>query len=290
MSQWFYSDAQRNRLGPVSAEEMAALHHSGHLGPDTLVWRSGMAEWAPWRAVQAEIVPAGPPVPTVLAAPQRDPAIARDLHAPGEPASPYAPPTAPVDASPAVVQAGEIVYAGLWKRFAAAVIDGLVMFPALFILALVMGWNDEVAPLLSLESLLLVVIPTVYLAVMQARPAGASLGKMATRIKVVRSDGTPMSLPRAFGRSALLQVLGQVVRGVIMIILGLMIPFSPRGQSLHDRLFDTVVVDRHAFTEEAHLQDPNLNGVTIAVLALFVLVFVGAFLAAALGLGSLMGA
>src|SRR3546814_8049000 len=57
MTQWYYSDYERNRHGPVEAADLAALHADGQLDPATLVWREGMAQWQPWHTVMAEVVP-----------------------------------------------------------------------------------------------------------------------------------------------------------------------------------------------------------------------------------------
>src|SRR3546814_3306988 len=57
MTQWYYSDYERNRHGPVGAADLAALHADGQLDPATLVWREGMAQWQPWHTVIAEVVP-----------------------------------------------------------------------------------------------------------------------------------------------------------------------------------------------------------------------------------------
>ena len=48
MSDWYYSDTDRNRLGPVQADDLRQLHEAGQLGPDVLVWRAGWAQWKPW--------------------------------------------------------------------------------------------------------------------------------------------------------------------------------------------------------------------------------------------------
>ena len=58
MSQWYYSDAQRNRHGPVPTDAMAELHAAGALSADTLVWRDGLANWQPWRELSGEVVAA----------------------------------------------------------------------------------------------------------------------------------------------------------------------------------------------------------------------------------------
>lgn len=283
MTQWYYSDAHRNRHGPVSAEELAALHCGGQLQPDSLVWRDGLDGWVPWHTQQAAVVPpdAPPVAPTPLAEDDGRWAVR-----PAEPASPYAPPQAPVGQVPVAAAETDVVPAGLWKRFAAAVIDGLVLLPVLFLLVYLLGLGESDPEVLSLESLLTVSVASLYFALLQSRPAGASLGKMATGIKVVRGDGTPMTFARALARGVLVQALGLFLRGVPLFLSGLVVPVTRRQQAPHDLLLDTVVVDKHAFTPDAHLQNPNLNGATIAVLALFVLVFLLAVVAGALGLGA----
>lgn len=287
MTQWYYSDAHRNRLGPVSAEEMAALHRGGQLRPDTLVWRQDLSDWVQWRTIQTEVVPPGGAGP---GAPRLDPVVATDLRAPVEPLSPYAPPAAALDVETVVMPEGEVVYAGLWKRFAATLIDSLLMAVVLIPLGLALGWGEEDSRFFSLSTLVIVAAYSLYMGVMQARPAAATLGKMAVSIKVVRTDGTPMTLPRAIARTALLQTIGQVPRGILIVLMGLMIPFSPRKQSLHDLLLDTVVVDKYAFTRDADRQNPKLDGVTLTVLTLFVLGVLLAFVLALLGLGSIFTA
>lgn len=56
MAQWYYSDEERNRHGPLDAAAMIELHRRGELGPDTLVWRDGLSLWRPWRELAGELV------------------------------------------------------------------------------------------------------------------------------------------------------------------------------------------------------------------------------------------
>lgn len=58
MAQWYYSDEERNRHGPLDAAAMIALHQRGELGPDALVWRDGLNQWRPWRELAGELVAA----------------------------------------------------------------------------------------------------------------------------------------------------------------------------------------------------------------------------------------
>lgn len=56
MTQWYYSDNERNRHGPLDGAQMIERHGRGELGPDTLVWRDGLPQWQPWRDLAAELV------------------------------------------------------------------------------------------------------------------------------------------------------------------------------------------------------------------------------------------
>ena len=179
MSQWYYSDYQRNRLGPVAASDLADLHNAGQLQPDTLVWREGMPQWRAWREVMLQALneAAGhaPPEAKPLSAGVNPYAMAEPLavaaapaagtettssaslgtlsasatlgsganpYAVAEPASPYAPPRAAVEAWGPAVTGGEVIQAGFLKRLAASTIDGFVfmlLFMVLFGIAMVMG-------------------------------------------------------------------------------------------------------------------------------------------------------
>lgn len=165
MSEWYYSDYERNRHGPVAARDLADLHHAGQLQPDTLVWREGMPQWRAWREVMTQALneaagraaPAADAVPlsagvnpyamaeptpaaTTSAATAGSPSLGTlsstatatlasgaNPYAVAEPHSPYAPPRAAVQNASDYVAGGDIVYAGFWKRFAAYFIDSVLI-------------------------------------------------------------------------------------------------------------------------------------------------------------------
>jgi DNA-directed RNA polymerase subunit RPC12/RpoP len=60
---WFYAiDDQQS--GPVSDLQLNELLSSGKIGPDTPVWREGMADWQPLKAARPVSI-APPPVPSL---------------------------------------------------------------------------------------------------------------------------------------------------------------------------------------------------------------------------------
>lgn len=70
--QWYYGQNGVQK-GPVSVEVIRQLISGGHLKPDDLVWREGMANWAPASTMSelfAPTVPAPQPQPQPVVPPQ----------------------------------------------------------------------------------------------------------------------------------------------------------------------------------------------------------------------------
>ena len=109
-----------------------------------------------------------------------------------------------------------------------------------------------------------------YYAAFHASSKQATLGKMAVGIKVVRTDGTRISMGRGVGR-----YFGFMLSSLIMGIGLLMAAFTERKQGLHDVICDTLVVDKHAYTGQPEGQREELGTVTIVILALAGLAVVG---------------
>jgi hypothetical protein len=43
--EWYYLDANRNQIGPISYSQLSKITHEGQIKADTLVWSQGMANW-----------------------------------------------------------------------------------------------------------------------------------------------------------------------------------------------------------------------------------------------------
>lgn len=298
MTQWYYSDYERNRHGPVAAADLAALHAEGQLDPATLVWREGMAQWQPWHTVMAEVVP-GTARPSFATASADAPAdVASSPWTLAEPRSPYAPPTAPVERIADIHFDGEVVYAGFWKRVAASLIDsviigllGMVVGAAvggLMGAAFGIGGGPGAGRLAAIElvaQLVSLVLTACYYGWFYASPNQATPGKMAIGIKVVRSNGQGCGFWRGFGRH-----FASILSAMLLCIGYLMVAFTERKQALHDMICDTVVVDQWAFTAQQDQQRRELGTVAIVVLVLGGLLFAGLVLGviglAALAAGS----
>ena len=284
MTEWYYSDAQRTQHGPVGAADLAALHTRGLLPPETLVWRDGMSEWRPWREMIREVI-AGDAAGDALAEAMVQAAVTTPDDGAYRPyaiaeASPYAPPQARVGEAHDVVSGGRVVYAGFWKRVAANFIDAFVtaaltyaiQIPIMLVFGVGMAGlgsgEDPFASgtgiaMLGLIYVISIGIPLLYFSWMHSSAHQASLGKMAVGIKVVRTDGQRITFWRAFGRYWAL-----VLSGLALLIGYIMAAFTERKQALHDMICDTLVVDKHAYTDHPEWQREALGTVTIVILAL----------------------
>ena len=137
-------------------------------------------------------------------------------------------------------------YAGFWVRFAAVVIDTIILGVAntvlQFSLMPLMGGREPRAMLAAVGvlSLLGMVVHSLYEGLFVARLA-ATPGKMALGLKVVRPDGSAVLFGRAYAR-----YFAKILSALTLMIGYLMAATDPERRALHDRICDTrVIVARH---------------------------------------------
>ncbi len=123
------------------------------------------------------------------------------------------------------------MYAGFWKRFAAYLIDAVIIGIAGAIFRAAAG--DAIGGTLT------TVIGWVYFAVMESSEKQATLGKMALGIRVVDVDGNKISFARATGR-----YFSKIISALILMIGYIMAAFTAKKQALHDMIAGTLVVGR----------------------------------------------
>jgi uncharacterized RDD family membrane protein YckC len=144
----------------------------------------------------------------------------------------------------AQINTGELRWAGFWVRFAATLIDGLLMVFVTVGLQLMMGLSflqilgleDRTITMWVLAQLLSTTTGVLYDAGMTGR-YGATLGKMACGIKVVMPDGSRISYLRAVGR-----YFAKLLSVITLYIGFIMAAFDDQKRSLHDRVCNTRVV------------------------------------------------
>ncbi len=137
-------------------------------------------------------------------------------------------------------------YAGFWKRFCAALVDGIIVNIAVsisgFIIGLIFGTatsNTESSQAFTslIGGILGIVISWLYCASMESSSEQATLGKQALGIKVTNLEGKPISFEQATGRH-----FAKILSTLIFLIGYIMAAFTAKKQALHDILASTLIV------------------------------------------------
>lgn len=152
-----------------------------------------------------------------------------------------------------VAPVGVVTYAGFWIRFVAYLIDAIILGVVMGILQFAFlgsmfsfprmadSSHPEmlIGPLLGMIGLLSIIsigLGCTYEAFFVTK-FGATPGKMALGLKVVRPNGGPIDLGRAIGR-----YFGKMLSGIILYIGFIMAGFDAEKKALHDMMCDTRVI------------------------------------------------
>ncbi len=279
---WYYVDGGA-QAGPVNETEFAQLVATGKIRPATLVWHEGMANWVAY--AQARPAAAASAVGSL---PAQGAVAGSDAGGLGQPASTAARPevvcvqcnrifskeetiqygTAYVCAAckPAFVQKlkegavtpavlGVMDYAGFWIRFAAKLIDGIILglvvgLPIIIVMVSTgffarlgntaggqtPAWMMTFQLIAILAQLGYFIIFAGYSTFFHGK-YGATPGKMACGLKVVTPEGAPIRYGRAFGR-AMAEILSRMICDIGYIIAA----FDGQKRALHDHIANTRVI------------------------------------------------
>ena len=142
-------------------------------------------------------------------------------------------------------------YGGFWVRFGAKIIDWLILMVVQYIIFIPLGMIGLFNPSanspemmnspaffmsIGLQQIVGLAIPLAYSTFFLGR-FGATIGKMACKLKVVTPEGGKISYLRAFGRH-----FAEILSGIILLIGYIMAAFDSEKRSLHDRICSTRVV------------------------------------------------
>lgn len=238
MSDWYYVE-NGERRGPVATDVLSGQISSGGLPSNTLVWRDGMSDWAPADTlhelsggfVSTYPGPAGSPI--------------LESGQPGQELGGYDP-----FAQSEYGDVQPIAYAGFWKRFAAYIIDYLIVTAVNVVVqigfTIFMGMLDasgaDEAVLTGFVVVFLLLWTGAYFvfyAWFESSKFQGTPGKIVVQIKVTDLEGHPVSFGRALGRN-----VAKILSSVILLFGFLMVAFTERKQGLHDMIAGCLVVDK----------------------------------------------
>ena len=270
---WYYSDGE-NQLGPVSEEKLIELRRAGSVTVDTLVWREGLANWAPYREVgpvmkpestlPSSLPPQIPAPPVVqLAAHEAVCAECGKIFPKAEMIA-HGHFSICAGCKPVFMQKlaegarvgipGTVAafrYAGFWIRVGARMLDGIllgiVLDVPLLAIILAQGGNMERAfgkpgefgtiDILMLAWQLAFYVIFAGYEIFFVGKYGATPGKMVCRIQVVTAEGDKIRYPRAVGR-----FFAYLLSGMICYIGYIIAGFDDQKRALHDHICNTRVI------------------------------------------------
>ena len=198
----YYSDGKQ-KLGPISKAELQDLIKSKKVNASTLIWQPGMDGWQELRRFARPKSKAAPVAsePATVTQPRKtcvecgQPFAVNDM-------IPFKDNWVCAGCKPAFIQkmkegvsiGGQMLYAGFWIRFAALIIDGLILGGINLILHIPMAM---MAPMAEEDPTAFLVYMPIMMLLQLAIPAafdiffvgkyGATPGKMACRLKIVES-------------------------------------------------------------------------------------------------------
>ena len=133
-------------------------------------------------------------------------------------------------------------YAGFWRRFAAWILDGLLLSIVTLPFTLQVGGDAAAeAARTSVAGTISTVVGWLYYALMESSAKQATVGKMALGIIVTDLEGRRIGFGRATGR-----YFAKILSALILGIGFLMAAFTERKQGLHDMVASTLVVKGEA--------------------------------------------
>ncbi len=249
---WYYVD-EGKQAGPVDDAQLEALRVSGKVGPNTYVFREGMTNWQPYHQVVGGAglsTTAGPNEGVCVECGKVFPQDQLMQHGQYFVCAQCKPVFLQKLAEGAAVGGQPVHYAGFWIRFVAAFLDGIflwiIQIPVRLIAGVgILGLNGPpptspptLATFVPMLGLLVVgFFITFGYEIFMVGKWGATLGKMAVKIKVVTADGGRVSYARATGRC-----FARIVSAMICYIGYIMVAFDDQKKALHDMMCNTRVI------------------------------------------------
>lgn len=135
-----------------------------------------------------------------------------------------------------------VKYAGFWYRFAAYLVDGIILsvvqliFAPIFFAGRVFHYGMWPFFMYFPYTIISVAIGWLYFALFQSGEWQATIGKKVMGLVVTDYHGQRISFGRATGR-----YFSKIISGLILCIGFIMIAFTDKKQGLHDMIAETLV-------------------------------------------------
>jgi uncharacterized RDD family membrane protein YckC len=143
----------------------------------------------------------------------------------------------------------KIYVMGFGRRLAAALIDGLILLVGTSLLVIAVGligvylnmYSDgEPIPVATLVIICGLILSLLYFVIPWSR-SGQTIAKSVLGIKVVGSDGQPLSVGKAF-----LRYIGYIISAIPFSFGFLWIVFDKKGQGWHDKIASSYAAEGDA--------------------------------------------
>jgi uncharacterized RDD family membrane protein YckC len=264
---WYYAEGGK-QLGPIEESELEELVRQGVVRDETLVWREGMAAWQRHAAVRgsgagpASTATAAPPVPVAAGAGDSRYCSECGRAVPASQLSVFGDVSVCAQCQPGYSQrlregGSTRRFGGFWIRFGAAIIDGIILVVVGSIIRIPLGLaiggmglsisrNPDPNQVLAVLPAIMGMVGLSWLIQMALSLAyevyflstrGATPGKMALGLKVIRADGSGISAGLAAGR-----FFAKYLSFLTLCIGFIIAAFDREKRSLHDHICGTRVV------------------------------------------------
>lgn len=140
-------------------------------------------------------------------------------------------------------------YAGFWKRFAASVLDAVIVLfftssvrwtiREVLIMYDKFDFSSNQTIVYAIWSFYLIIIRWCYFAGLESSPLQATIGKLALGLCVVNVEGKRISFGIASGR-----FFGKILSGFFLYIGYIMAAFTDKKQALHDQMSNCLVLEK----------------------------------------------
>jgi uncharacterized RDD family membrane protein YckC len=252
---WHYVE-QGRQIGPVTEEQLSQLFQAGTINDETLVWRAGLAEWQPYNQVRPRPEQVAPTQVATENIPDGNEVVCAECgklfpadetirHVNVNVCAACKPVFLQKLAEGARINTGTLNLASIGSRFVAVFLDGLLLLAVNFGIGLIAGLTAGQAIGVQPKGtvMLQIVLTAINMAIGIAYEViligkyGATLGKMAMKIKVVIADGGRVTYARAAGR-----YFAKMLSAFTCMIGYAIALFDKEKRALHDHICNTRVI------------------------------------------------